>query len=174
MSGQQIKDKEYYFHQTPPDLAKKLMSFVTIMYGDIVYEPFRGEGAFYNNFPADCVREWSEITEGRDYIDRKEKVEWTISNPPYNMEDENGKKIRSCFYKLLIHFLNLSTKGVAFLINDSCLESLTAKRMEVINNMGWYITNIIICDVKKWYGRYYFVIFTKEKNDFVKYVKGIY
>jgi hypothetical protein len=174
MSGQSIKNDEYYFHQTPVELAKELMNHITIDDNDIVYEPFKGEGAFYNNFAENSIKIWSEITEGRDYKDRIDKVQWTISNPPYNMVDENGKKIRSGFYKLLIHFLNLSTKGVAFLINDSCFSSLSPNRLELINNMGWYITNIIICDIQKWYGRYFFVIFKKEKNHFVKYIKGTY
>jgi DNA modification methylase len=38
------KDDVYYFHQTPCELCKKLISEVPLVEGDKVLEPFRGEG----------------------------------------------------------------------------------------------------------------------------------
>ena len=46
-----IKDETYYLHQTPNDLAKELIKKVPLIAGDKVVDTFRGEGAFYNNFP---------------------------------------------------------------------------------------------------------------------------
>ena len=62
-----MKDDTYYFHQTPPELAKRLIEFLPLAAGDIVLEPFKGEGAFYDNFPTNVIREWTEIEDGRDY-----------------------------------------------------------------------------------------------------------
>jgi hypothetical protein len=42
---------DYQFHQTPRECAKDLIPFVPLVEGDIVVEPFKGEGAFYDYFP---------------------------------------------------------------------------------------------------------------------------
>ena len=55
------KTEEYYFHQTPSELCKQLIKKVDIVSGDSILEPFRGEGAFYYNFPNDCIKYYCEI-----------------------------------------------------------------------------------------------------------------
>ena len=44
--------------------------------------------------------------------------------------------------------------------------TLTPKRIKMLNDKGWYLKKIITSSVKKWRGRYLFLIFTKEKCDF--------
>ena len=63
------KDETYYFHQTPEDLCKELIKEVPFENNDKVLEPFKGEGAFYNNLPTNIEKDWCEILEGRDYKD---------------------------------------------------------------------------------------------------------
>ena len=36
---------------------------------------FWSNGSYFNQFPADCVKEWSEIEEGRDFFDAEGKVD---------------------------------------------------------------------------------------------------
>jgi len=46
-----VKTSEYYFHQTPYKLAKDLIADIDFTDVKNIYEPFCGEGAFYNQFP---------------------------------------------------------------------------------------------------------------------------
>lgn len=47
-----------------------------------VLEPFRGEGAFYDYLPEG--RQWCELTEGRDFFEWQEPVDWIVTNPPFS------------------------------------------------------------------------------------------
>jgi hypothetical protein len=35
-----------------------------------------------------------------------------------------------------------------------------------MNEEGFYVNKIVVCSVKKWRGRYFWIIITKQKNDF--------
>ena len=95
------KDEAYYFHQTPEQLAIDLLKQIPIETGDILFEPFKGEGAIYNNFPKDTTNLYTEIQEGSDYRDYDDlKFDWIISNPPFRLE-ENGKR-ENAFFKIII------------------------------------------------------------------------
>jgi hypothetical protein len=161
-----MKDDQYYFHQTPVELAKKLIEKVNIQPNDSVLEPFKGEGAFYNNLPNNCVKYFCEIEEGRDYKDWNQMVDWVITNPPFKIDN------KSMFYNLILHFLPLTRKGVCFLGSDSCFGTLTPKRIKELNDMGYYINKIYVSSVKKWYGRYYFIIISNNNNNVLEYIDG--
>ena len=47
-----------------------------------ILDPFRGDGAFWNEMPG---AEWCEIREGRDFFAWREPVDWIVSNPPYSI-----------------------------------------------------------------------------------------
>lgn len=49
----------------------------------VVLDPCRGEGAFHDLLPEGSP--WCEITEGRDFFDWSEPVDWVIGNPPYTL-----------------------------------------------------------------------------------------
>lgn len=49
----------------------------------VVLDPCRGKGAFWNRLPPDSP--WCEITDGRDFFDFEQRVDWTIGNPPYSL-----------------------------------------------------------------------------------------
>ena len=70
-----VKDETYYFHQTPSDLCKELIELVPLEPADIVLEPFKGEGGFFNNFPDFVKMKWCEIEDGKDYKDFTEYVD---------------------------------------------------------------------------------------------------
>lgn len=85
------KNKDYNPNDvimTPPEIAKKIISWLPIDRYDTLYDPFFGKGVFYNNFPKENLRFWSEITEGKDFFDFNERVDWIISNPPYSKYTE--------------------------------------------------------------------------------------
>lgn len=154
------KDDTYFFHQTPQPLCRELIKQINLKEGDKVFEPFRGEGAFYNSFPDFVEKDWTEITEGRDYKDYTGDIDWVITNPPFKLDD--GVKRENAFFRLLKYYTTRAKKGIAFLGNDSCFSSLTPKRLKELNESGWYIHNIVVCSIKKWRGRYFFIVFKKE------------
>jgi hypothetical protein len=169
------KDEAYYFHQTPEQLAIDLLKEVPIETGDTIFEPFKGEGAFYKNFPTNTTNLYTEIQEGSDYRDYDElKFDWVISNPPFRLENDLTNKRENAFFKILNHFADKVNKGIAFLGNDYCFSALTPKRMRQLNEKGLYIHNVVVCSVKKWRGRYFFIIFKKEQNNTFKYLQNNY
>lgn len=47
-----------------------------------VLEPFKGDGAFYEALPPGT--QWCELSEGRDFFDWQEPVDWIVTNPPFS------------------------------------------------------------------------------------------
>lgn len=159
--------KKYENDQTPAELAKKLIQLIPLQEKDVLYEPFRGEGSFYSNYPDNCVKHWAEIKEGIDYKTFADEVDWIITNPPFRME-----KGKNCFFPLIKEFIPRVRKGICFLGDARCFESLTPLRQKEINQMGFYISKITMCNVKRWRGRYFFIQITKRKNDDITYLEG--
>jgi len=70
-----------------------------------------------------------------------------------------------------MYFFNYnSIQNVYFLCNDACFGTLTPSRRKVMEEEGIFINEITTCAVKKWRGRYYFVLFSRKKNDNFKYL----
>ena len=65
---------------TPPKLAGDMFAFFQPT--GICLDPCKGDGAFYNLFPAG--REWCEIEQGRDFYAWTKPVDWILSNPPFS------------------------------------------------------------------------------------------
>jgi hypothetical protein len=153
----------YLLHQTPEELAKELIKVCPFDDGDLVVEPFRGEGAFYNNFPPTVKKDWAELEEGKDYT-TLQNYDWVVSNPPFQL-DTGAKKVNS-FWFLLDYYSTRAKKGIAFLGNDSCFCTLTPNRIKILTDRGWYIQKVVVCAVKKWRGRYFFIVLQKIPNTF--------
>jgi len=151
----------YLFHQTPDECAKDLIDLLPLQPGDKVLEPFKGEGSFFKNFPPFVQKDWAEITQGRDYTDVSGEFDWVITNPPFRL-DTGSTRVNSFFY-LLDYYSRRATKGIAFLGNDRCFSTLTPKRLSGLAERGWGITKIVVCSVKKWRGRYFFLVLQKDK-----------
>jgi hypothetical protein len=181
-----LKDETYYFHQTPEELCKKLVAFIPDMKPtDTVFEPFAGEGSWLRAFSAEQNIIQTELQHGTDYksIDLKNvSVDWVITNPPFRIENEKGKLVNS-FYYLCDYFAGKTNKGFAFLGNDYCLSTLTPIRLKnLYEKKGVYIYKIVVCNIKKWRGRYFFIIFknrscsqlneVRERFDFFDFIEG--
>jgi hypothetical protein len=164
-----VKDDKYYFHQTPEELCKKLMLEIPIEKDDVLFEPFKGEGNFYRYFPEENLKYYTEIEEGLDFRSFDKEMDWVISNPPFKLEN----KINA-FYQIVDYFSTKVRKGMALLGNDYCVSTFTPKRLKEINEKGIYIQKIIVCSVKKWRGRYFFIIFSRNPNENFKYIEGNY
>jgi hypothetical protein len=167
-----MKDTEYNFHQTPKELAKDLIKYVDFALDDIVLEPFKGEGAFYDVLPSIVQKHWCEIEEGRDWMSYTGDIDWVVSNPPFRL-DNDGKR-ENAYFKIMNYYSTRVRKGIAFLGNDYCLSCLTPIRMKILNDNGIYLNKIVMCNVKQWRGRYFFMIFEKSNKNLFHYLPGNY
>lgn len=163
-----MKDNTYYLHQTPKSLAKKIIENIDWKNNENVVEPFKGEGAFYDQLPDYVNKSYAEIEEGIDFrgIDYSD-VDTIITNPPFRLESNNVRK--NAFFDILLYFAKTKVKRVIFLCNDYCFGSLTPSRLLKLNNEGLYIYSLTTCSVKKWRGRYYVITFKREPNIFFNY-----
>ena len=166
-----MDQETYLFHQTPKELAKELITYLSLKPTDVLLEPFRGEGAFYDSFPSVNPKLWAEIEKGIDYKDISGNYDWVITNPPFKLEN-NCKQVNS-FWFLLDYYTLRAKKGIAFLANDSCFCTLTPKRLKILEQRGWGISKVVVCSIKKWRGRYFFIILEKKESMF-KYIEGNY
>ena len=187
------KDEVYHFHQTPEALCKELVKHIPdLTTEDVVFEPFMGEGNFVRAFPDTQNLITTEIQDGADYksIDLETTpIDWVITNPPFRLEEPTGEegstKRVNAFFKLTEYFAGRTNKGVAFLGNSDCLSALTPPRLKKLYKENHvYIYKIVVCSVKKWRGRYYFIIFKnrscvrdreheiKERFDFFDFIEG--
>ena len=165
-------DEVYNLHQTPIELCKKLIQYVPTVEGDICFEPFAGQNNFFNQFPSNTSNIRTDQRDGLDYTSYQGKISWVISNPPFCIN--TGDKRINAFVFLLEYFMKITDKGIAFLGNNQALASLTPKRLAKYNLSGWYINKIVICNIKKWFGRYYFIIFEKKINKFIEQIEYSY
>jgi hypothetical protein len=195
------KDETYYFHQTPEALCKELVKHIPdLTTNDVIFEPFAGEGNWVRAFPNSQNIITTEIQHGTDYrsVDLETAgVDWICSNPPFRLEEPDGTdgatKRTNAFFKLTDYFAGKTNKGFAFLGNDRCLASFTPPRLKKLyEEKGVYIYKIVVCSLKKWRGRYFFIIFKnrccpkmtteehekehalkgKERFDFFDFVEG--
>ena len=73
---------------TPRHIAKQMIDYYAEWHDlseRVLLDPCRGDGAFYDQYPDYCTKDWCEITEGRDFFDWPYKVDWIITNPPYSI-----------------------------------------------------------------------------------------
>ena len=70
---------------TPESTAKWIIDYFSPE--GAILEPCKGTGAFYNQFPEGQITDWCEISEGRDFFDYTNKVDWIITNPPFSIFD---------------------------------------------------------------------------------------
>ena len=126
--SQNIGDKVY----TPEHIAKYIINNFDI--SGKVLDPFRGKGAFYNNFPTDN-KDWCELDEGKDFFDYNEPVDWIISNPPY-----------SIFNDILEHSMELCDNIVYLIPINKLTSSFT--RIKKLQEFGG-IPKIILMSPKE-------------------------
>ncbi len=93
------------------------------------------------------------IENGIDFFELKGKYDWIIGNPPFHIS-----------YKFFDKASDIAIKGFAFLINIQAMNSLLPSRLESYKEKGFYLSKIHIVQDKRWFGRYYFIIFDKLCN----------
>ena len=113
---------------TPEYLAEALVNHFNPS-GKIL-EPCKGTGNFLKFLPKDSL--WCEISEGKNFFDFNDKVDWIMTNPPWS-------QIR----KFLQHSMEIS-ENVCFLFTINHL--WTKARIRDIKEAGFGIKEIVIFD----------------------------
>jgi hypothetical protein len=136
-----LKDKENPNDKkmTPLDLAKKCIDMTPLKKGQLVLDPFLGQGAFYNQYPNYVKKDWCEIDKKKDFFKYNKQVDWVVSNPPY-----------SKMQKVFEHCVKICNKGFGLLTG---IINLTPKRIQFLEENGFGITHMHMCQVTGWFGK---------------------
>lgn len=154
-----VKPENVELHYTKEEMVKDLLKLIKFNEDDVVLDAGSGlNKVWYKNINVKNKYE-CELEEGNDFYDWYKKVDWVVGNPPYSHAKD-----------FLLKASEISNKGIAFLVNNQCFNSfLLPSRLEKMKEKGFYINKIKVVNDKRWFGRYYFIIFTKKKNDFIEY-----
>lgn len=114
--------------QTPPDLARRIVDHFKPS-GHIL-EPCRGKGNFLQWMPE---ASWCEISEGKDFMDWTEPVDWIVTNPPWS-------QIRG----FLKHAMTVAD-DIVFLMTVNHV--WTKARVRDIREAGFGIKEICLCEM---------------------------
>jgi hypothetical protein len=124
-----------------------------IEFGDVIYEPFAGDGRYVSSlrekFPNNQI-EQTEIDNGDNFFNFYESVDIIISNPPY-----------SCMDKVLEHSVKLNPRIISYLIGYL---NFTPKRVGYMNANGYFIERILMCRVRAWFGISSIITFSNKIN----------
>lgn len=129
------KNDDFY---TPEKLVKDIIKNINILDNDILYDPFYGSGIFFNNFPKNNTKYFSEIKMNNDFFYFNNKVDWIISNPPF-----------SKLTKVFEHTCKIVQKGFGYILLST---AITSKRLKILKDNNFYITKINYFNIPKWFG----------------------
>ena len=150
------------FMYTPEDTCITLLKDIEFKNNDRVLEPCKGSGNFYNNLPSNIIKEYCEIEENKDFF----KYDKVITNPPYR-NIENTKNICMDF---IFKCIDVCNGEVWLLLNLQMLNTLTPRRLNIIKDKGFNLCFMKILNIKKWYGRYYWICFSNKKNATIDFI----
>lgn len=132
---------------TPPGLAASLVPLVRLAPGQVVLDPFRGPGAFFDAIPETCAKRWCEVKEGQDFFWDWQPADWLVSNPPFSILDD-----------VLRHSADLARVGFAYLLQ---VHALTPKRLQELESRGFGLVLVHLVKVQDWYGMTAFCVWER-------------
>lgn len=149
--------KDITFHYTNEQMVKDLLAITPIFPSDTALDAGSGKNkVWFNNIPC-LIKYECEIEDGHDFLKWDKKVNWVIGNPPFHIS-----------WKFTEKALDIATTGIAWLINNQALNShLTPRRVALMQQKSFYLQKIQVVADKRWFGRYYYLIFSKNKNNFL-------
>jgi hypothetical protein len=149
------KIKDITFHYTNEQMVKDLIAITTIS-GSVLDAGSGKNKVWFNNLQGEKYE--CEIEDGCDFMLWDKKVDWVVGNPPFHQG-----------WLFLDKASLVANKGIAFLGNLNFWNSCLPNRFEVLKERGFYLNKIHIVQDKRWFGRYYYLIFTKYKNEFLSW-----
>lgn len=141
---------------TPIELVKFHLQYVKeyVDTGDKILDGFFGTGNYYNSYPEvfdkNNTFDYAEIDLGLDFFKYDKDVNMIISNPPYSILDKVFEKS-----------VALNPHTISYLIGQ---HNLTNKRIEYMNEKGYYLSKMHFTKIYDWYGMSAIVVFTKKAN----------
>lgn len=151
-----MKNKDITFHYTNEEMVKDLLAITPIFPSDTGLDAGSGRNkVWFKHLP--CLTKYEcEIEEGHDFLLWQKKVDWVVGNPPFHIG-----------WQFIEKAMEVANVGIAFLGNLNFFNSLTPKRIELIKQKGFYLQKIQVVADKRWFGRYYYLIFSKVENNFL-------
>ena len=146
--------KDKAFHYTNEQMVNDLLAVTP--YSGSVLDAGSGDKVWYKNLKGKKYE--CELEDGCDFYLWDKEVDWIVGNPPFHES-----------WKFFEKSSTIAQKGIAFLINNQALNSWTPKRYQIFADRGFYLQKIHIVLDRRWFGRYYYLIFTKDKNDFISW-----
>ena len=158
------KPKDITFHYTNEQMVKDLLGLIPFEEKDYVLDAGSGKNkVWFNNLPNFVQKDECEIEDGKDFLTYGKSFDWVIGNPPYHIGWEFTQKASQ-----------IATKGFAWLVNNTEMNSLfTPRRLQIVKDNGFEITSMKVVADKRWFGRYYFIVFEKKKG-FISWERKTY
>lgn len=159
------KIKDITFHYTNELLVKDLIRLTPIQPEHSVLDAGSGKNkVWFNNLSPGQKKYECEIEDGVDFLtDWNTTVDWVIGNPPFADGWKFLEKAACC-----------ARVGVAFLGNINFFNCLTPKRLYRLAELGFFLNRIHIVMDKRWFGRYYYVIFARQSNSTITWNEEMY
>lgn len=158
-----MKDKpiDITFHYTNEQMVKDLIA-ITPLSGSVLDAGSGKNKVWYRNIPDYCDKYECEIEDGNDFLLWDKKVDWVIGNPPFNIG-----------WKFIDKMTEIAQVGIAVLGNINNFNQFTPKRLQTLKDNGFELQHIHIISDKRWFGRYYYLIFERKKG-FVSWERKTY
>jgi len=156
------KPKDITFHYTNEEMVKDLVQLIPLEEGDVALDAGSGKNKVWQkNCPVKCLE--CELEDGVDFLeDWNEQVDWVIGNPPFDIG-----------WKFIEKSISVATKGLAVLGSIKFFNQFTSARLAAMKEKGFELQHIHVVADRRWFGRYYFLIFEKKKG-FVSWERKTY
>lgn len=155
-----MSEKGTDFYYTSDTMVKYLLGLTPIR-GSVLDAGSGRNKVWFNNLSGEKYE--CEIEDGNNYYGWNKKVDWVVGNPPWR---HNGKNQVWLWIKKASE---ISNDGFAFLLNHKVFNTITPTRLQKLQDKGFYLQNIVVVSDKRWFGRYYYLIFSQRKTSFLKW-----
>ena len=155
------KLKDITFHYTNEQMVKDLIA-ITPLSGSVLDAGSGKNKVWYKNIPDNLEKYECEIEDGNDFLLWDKKVDWIIGNPPFNIG-----------WQFIEKMTDMAEKGIAVLGNINNFNQFTPVRLQKMKEKGFELQHIHIVADKRWFGRYYYLIFEKKKG-FISWERKTY
>ena len=158
------KPKDITFHYTNPEMVRDLIRITPISETDVVLDAGSGSNKIWYNSLRTIVEKYEcEIEDGNDFLLWDKEVDWVVGNPPFHLS-----------WAFTEHAIKVADKGIAWLVNNTGLNSqMTPRRLQIMKDAGFELQHIRVVADKRWFGRYYYMIFEKKKG-FISWERKTY
>jgi len=156
------REKEFYY--TNEEMVKDLLT-ITPISGSILDAGSGENKVWFNNLEGEKYE--CEIEDDCNFFEWDKKVDWIVGNPPFRSEHLGENLI----WKWIKKSSEIAQIGMAFLLNHKVFNTLTPVRLQELADKGFYLQHIRIVADKRWFGRYYYLIFGRGNKDFISWKK---